>query len=66
MEESLANSSKGKWPEKALEDGIETGAWMGTAGMARLCVAKIFFNNISHQQLITFIQDEVIEEAFEC
>ena len=66
MEESLANSSKGKWPEEALEDGIETGAWMGTAGMACLCVAKIFFNNISHQQLITSIQDEETEEAFEC
>ena len=66
MEESLANSSKGKWPEEALEDGIETGAWMGTAGMACLCVAKIFFNNLSHQQLITSIQDEVTEEAFEC
>ena len=66
MEESLANSSKGKWPEKALEDGIETGAWMGTAGMACLCVAKILFNNISRQQLITSIQDEVTEGTFEC
>ena len=63
MNESLTNGSEGKRPDEALQGGVETGTRVRAAGVASL---NIFFNKISHQQLITSIQDEVTEEAFEC